>query len=209
MVLTHRRRFQQGSKRPAEGLLERSAPIHTKAAKQDGPYLYQNQSKEKGKVKEIMFLHPTLKTATQYDILQSIHSHELDKDLSKKSSLGLTKEVRNGRYINNEMYKPTRKQDEGYYYIKGKQGLLADAKGNLIKKKEIEKEDGTLKPAHQSSFHKDDRMKVYRIDEKDAKRLMKYTSILVLKWNFGKYAMILFNSDRQYIVNRKFFKQPK
>ena len=52
-------------------------------------------------------------------------------------------------------------------------------------------------------------MKVYRIDEKDAKRLMKYTSILVLKWSYGKYAMILFNSDRQYIVNRKFFKQPK
>lgn len=155
-----------------------------------------------------MFLHPSLKTATNYDVLQSIHSHKIDKELSALSSIDLRDEVQ-GRFFNNEMARPTRKEDQGFYRIKGKQGLYFDTKGNLVKKEEIEKADGTLKTAFRSTFYRDDRIKVYRIDKKDAERLIKYTSILVLKWGYNKYAMVLFNSDKQYIVNRKFFKQPK
>lgn len=157
-----------------------------------------------------MLLHPTLKSVSVSAITNSLYSHKINSELSYNGTSKIDQKEGIKTIYNNQCYFPIRAEKDAYLPIKGQScKAYSDSKGNYKTKKDIEKVSGSLKWSLKSRNDEGRHARVYKISQKDAQRVIKFTPLTVVKTKKNNYYMVLYRFEKKCIVNRKFFKQPK
>lgn len=157
---------------------------------------------QKGKI--YMLLHPTLKRCTSSQLLQALYSRKREDDFYDYSDF--ERETSPENVYNLKLNKPIRSKAL-YSRVPGKAGYFADADGKLYTRQQIIKDQGILENQYKDDVYSEDYINVYKLNRRDADRVRKYTTATVAKLNNYEYCLILFRSEKQFVVDRKFFKQ--